>query len=287
MDWEDYRTFLAVARGGSFSAAARILSLDHTTIGRRIAALETALDLRLVDRLPRAVRLTAEGEKLAALGSNVEEAFFSVMRAASGAVSDLSGPVCISAPPSFVASVLAPTMPELSQRHPGLVVTLLGQTAAADLGQREADVALRLSRPEQAGLVARKLANLGFAFYAAGDYAHPETKWDFIGYDSDSAAIPQQRWLEARLAGRAIVLRTNDVASQASVAASGLGVALLPHFIGDRLSGLRRMASGDIPPSRELWMVVHADLRRAPRIRAVMDFLVDVLGKLSAPGNAA
>lgn len=279
MDWENLRHFLALAEGGSLSAAARRLKVDHTTVARRVAALEEALNLRLVDRLPRAVMLTPEGERIAQLGQTANEAMFAILRAAEGSETALAGTVCVSAPPVFSSVVLAPRLIALKDRHPGIRVTLLGDTSAADLGHRQADIAIRLSRPENVGLIVRKVGEMPFAFYAAKDYDKPESQWDFIGYDEASADIPQYRWLEARRNGRRVVLRTNDSASQASAARSGLGVALLPAFLGDNDPVLRPMPSTESFPVRDIWILVHDDLRRAPRVRAMMDFLIEIIGE--------
>lgn len=281
MDWEDYRCFLALARHGSLSAAARALKLDHTTVGRRLASLETALKLRLVDRLPRAVVLTEEGRRLAALGTDVETAMFAVARAAGAAHPDIAGEVCISAPPTLVTTVLPQALAPLKTRHPALHFTLLGAIGAADLGRRQADIALRMSRPAQPGLVTRRVSPLPFGFYGAQDYDVPEADWQFIGFDAEHQELPQQVWLEGIRGVRPLVLRTNDALSQAALARMGLGVALLPRFIARFLPGLRLLDSVTPPPERELWLLVHDDLRRAPRIRATMDQLIEALPRLA------
>ncbi|MBP1848628.1 LysR family transcriptional regulator [Rhizobium halophytocola] len=277
IDWENYRCFLALARTGSLSAAARDLAIDHTTIGRRVAALEASLGLKLVERMPRAVRLTIEGRRIAELGQPAQEAMFAVQRVARGAARSLAGPVTITAPPAFATAVLVQLMPQLVARHPGLVPAVSGEIAAADLNRREADIALRLSRPDLPGLVIRKLRDVPFHFYAASGFALPEAEWPLIAGDGEMAAMPQQRWLADNLAGRRVVMTTNDVTSQAAAAETGIGVALLPDFAGSSRPGLQRLDSCLDTPVRELWLVIHPDLTRAPRIRAVADFLVEAL----------
>lgn len=277
MNWDDYRIFLVLARTGSLSRAADLLKLDHTTVGRRVAALEVDLNVRLVHRLPRSVHLTAEGERLAELGGDVEEALARVARVASGAAADVRGLVRVSAPPSLTLAVLAPDVAAFRQRHPGIVVSLIGEKAFANLNRLDADIALRLSRPASPGLVVRKLGEARFSFYAAASYDRPEADWDLIGYDDGEEPLPQQAWLEARLGGRAFVLRSNDAASQAAAAACGAGVALLPDYVARGHATLVRIPSRLETPTRELWLVVHEDLRRAPRVRAVLDWLVELV----------
>jgi DNA-binding transcriptional LysR family regulator len=279
MDWEDLRHFLALAKAGSFSETARQLKVDHTTVARRVAALETALDLRLIDRLPRAVMLTPDGLRIAALGGRMEEDAFAILRAAKGADAAISGPVRVSAPPIYASVVVAPRLALLRQRHPGVVVDLFGEQQMANLDRREADISLRLSRPVGDGLIARKLGEMPFALYAAHGYADQRAiaDWEFIAHDDLPVELPQQRWLNGVMQGRAVVFRASDPASFAAAARAGMGVALLPRFIGDGDAALVMLPSPEPPPCRDIWMVVHNDLRRAPRIRAVMDFLIEVV----------
>lgn len=279
VDWEDLRHFLALADGGSLSQAARSLGVDHTTVARRIASLEQALGVMLIERLPRSVHLTPEGRRIADLGSGLTETAFAILRAAGGAGSSLSGPVCVSAPPALSNAVLAPRLAAFAKEHPEIDISLIGDVAAADLDHRQADISLRLSRPDAPDLIARKLGAMPFAFYAAQDYDLPEPEWRFIGYDAASASIPQHGWLERHRNGRAVVFRTNDSASQAGAARSGVGVALLPCFLGDTDLHLKRVPCADAFPPRDIWMLVHDDLRRAPRVRAVMDVLAEIISE--------
>lgn len=281
MDWDDLRHFLTLARSGSFSEAGRRLAVDHTTVARRVAGLETTLGLRLIDRLPRAVALTADGRRIAALAERMEEDSFAVRRAADGAGSEITGEVRVSAPPNFASVVLAPALLVLRRRHPGLVIDLIGEPRFSDLDHREADVALRLSRPEAGGLIVRKVGEMGFALYAAAGYAEgrADTEWEFVAHDGLPGALPQQRWLDSFAAGRPVAFRASDAASLAAAAAGGMGVALLPEFLGDADPRLVRLPCPVATPRRDIWLAVHADLRRAPRIRAVMDFLAERLAR--------
>lgn len=283
MNWEDLRHFLILARSGSLSEASRQLGVDHTTVARRVTALEQALGVRLVDRLPRAYALTEDGRRIAALGERLEDDAFAVLRAARAADPAPHGTVRVSAPPSFACTVLAPRLVRLHQSHPGIVVDLVGESRPADLDRREADLALRLVQPKGDGLVVRKLGELTYGLYGAPVYVaeRPPERHAFVAYDDSLDQVPQQRWLHAVAAGRPVVFRSNDAISLAAAARSGLGLAVLPHVLaaGDR--GLVRVDTPDAPPppSRTLWLVVHDDLRRAARIRAVMDFLIEAVAE--------
>jgi len=277
MNWDDYRTFLTLAESGTFSGAARVMHVDHTTVARRIAALEADLGVKLVERLAKEVKLTTTGLTLAGLGAPVEEAMASVERAASAANNSLTGMVHISAPPSLATMALAPRLLALRQQYPEIEIRLTGEKDFANLNRGEADIALRLSRPDTPGLIARKLRDIPFFFFASHSYHRAEEHWEFISYHEQDDSMPQQKWLLAKLGSRKLVLRSSDAQAQAQAAASGLGVALLPDYLGENDARLRKLNSSLTPPSRELWMLVHDDIRRAPRVRAVMDFLISIL----------
>ncbi|WP_114088928.1 LysR family transcriptional regulator [Thalassospira profundimaris] len=280
MNWEDFRYFLTLAETGSFSGAARRLGVDHSTVARRVAALEADTGLRLIDRLPKAVMLTEEGQLLAGRGQGALDAMFAVERAAAGAMTGVSVPLCISAPPSLARHVIAPGLHGFRQQHPEVEVILQGQTQSADLNRRQADIAIRLSRPRKSSVITRKLADMPMAFYGAADYQKAEVDWDLISWDDSSADIPQYRWLEDRRAGRPVVVRSNDMDVQAACARAGVGVALLPCYLGDADPQLRKLKGQEDFPAREIWMLVHADLRHAPRVRSGMDFLITTLRHL-------
>ena len=275
-DWEDLRHFAALAREHTLSAAARALKVDHATVARRIAALEASLGLKLVDRRPRSYVLTADGERIAAQAARMEEASFAVGRAARAAQPVLAGEVSISAPPLLASTRIAPRLAELRNAHPGIHVRLIGEKRSASLSRREADLAVRLSRPTEKRLVVHKIGAIEFRLYAAPRYlaAHEPGSFEFIGYDESLDDVPQQRWLKAAAGTRAIVLRTNDVDSQRAAARAGVGIATLPRYLGDTDAALVPLDLKMKSVTRDIWLVVHSDLRRAPPVRAVMTFLV-------------
>jgi DNA-binding transcriptional LysR family regulator len=279
MDWEDLRHFLALAKAGSFSEAARRLAVDHTTVARRVSALEAALGVRLIDRLPRAVVITPEGHRIAELGGRMDEDAFAILRAANGIDAAINGIVRVSAPPGFASMVVAPGLVLVHDHHPGIVIDLIGDQQAANLDRLEADIALRLSRPAGDGLIARKIGEMAFALYAAVGYAEgrAEADWEFVAHDDLPTELPQQRWQNAVANGRRVAFRANDVASLAAAVRAGLGVAVLPLFVAEGDPALVRLPSPQ-PPPRDIWMVVHDDLRRVPRIRVVMDALIELIG---------
>jgi DNA-binding transcriptional LysR family regulator len=278
-DWENLRHFVVLAREGTLSGAAKRLGVDHATVARRVAALEAETGLKLVDRRARSYQLTDDGRRIAATAMPMEEAAFAVGRAVQAAKPGLRGEVSISSPPSLANALIAPQFFRLRHRHPGIRIKLIGEKRSASLNRREADVALRLSRPHEGGLIARKIGSFGFSLYGAPLYLKetPRHAFAFIAYDDSMDDAPQQKWLLRWAAGGEIVLRTNDLENQAAVARTGVGLAVLPHFLGDPDPGLKRFDVTPAPPSREVWLLVHRDLRGAPLVRAVMEFLADCI----------
>jgi DNA-binding transcriptional LysR family regulator len=278
MDWQDLRYFLVLARSGSLSAAARELGVDHATVGRRVAALETTLGLRLIDRLPRSSPLTKDGVAVAAAAERMEELARDVSRRSRGAALTLSGVVRVSAPPALATLCIAPRIATLRRAHPGLTLALLASSTFAALDRGEADIAVRLARPDEPGAVARKIGTMRFALYAHADLAQrPAEDWEFVAFDATFDHLAQQAWLRKIAAGRRIAFEANDLFAQQAAARAGAGAATLPTIMGDDDPALVRLTMEPEPPRRDIWLIAYPDLRRSPAVRAVMDFLVDCI----------
>jgi DNA-binding transcriptional LysR family regulator len=276
-DWDDIRCFFAVVEAGSLSGAARTLGVEHTTVARRIGALEAALGVRLFGRRARDWTLTPEGERLAAHRERIAGAMREFVHGAADE-GELAGSVRLSAPPLLASTVLAPWLPVLQARFPAIALDLQAEAREARVDLMEADLALRLGRPVQPDLAARPLAELGFGLYASAAYlaSHAPSQWRFIGNSGALANSPQQQWLDGVAGTRPYALRTNDLATARAALAAGLGVGVLPHFAAGQ--DLEAMAEPRCPLTRTLWLVLHPDRRSAPRIRAVADALAERFG---------
>lgn len=273
LQWDDIRFFLALARAGSLSRAARALRVEHSTVARRVTSLETALALRLFDRLASGWSLTAEGEELLAKAGAVEVQILGLARIAREQ-DPMAGRVRISAPPVLLAELLMPTVAALSATHPGLTIDLEGSRREADMMRAEADIALRIGLPETGDLIARRIAEIGYGLYGAPGLPEGPAPRRWIGFDDSLPGLAQKRWLEAEMAGAEPAIRSNDMATMAQAARVGLGLALLPHFLGATDAALCAYRARQPAFSRPLYLILHADMRRAPRVRAVADALV-------------
>lgn len=279
VDWDNLRHFMAVGRNGTLSGAARALKVDHATVSRRLAALEAELDVMLVDRLPRSCRLTAIGQQVFDQAVTMESAADGIARIAQAAHTPLIGKVTLSAPPVLAAHLLAQQLAQFRSLYPDIRLSLAAQAQQVSLSRREADVALRLVRPEETGGVARKLGTMAFGLYVRRDYAYRDMpdRWQFIAYDESLADMPQQRWLLGIAGARPVACELNDIGGHLIAARAGAGVAGLPCFLGDADPDLMQVGE-DVPPfSRDIWLMVHQDLRRTPSVRAVMDFVVALI----------
>lgn len=283
-DWENIRHLAALAAGGSLSAAARALGVDHATVARRVAALEQELSLKLIDRRGRRIALTTEGERIAGLAGAMDAAARGMERIAAGASGELSGEVTISAPPALAAAMLTAPLAELGREHPALTIRLIGETRTISLDRREADLAVRLTRPVVGDLTVTRLGAMPFRFYASPDYLArtPAEAWRFVGRDDRSA---QQSHIETVAAGRPIgfVGSTSEIHRAAALA--GAGLALVPDFLIDDTTGLVAVETGAPPFALDIWLVVHTDLKTAARVRVVMDRLRAAFA-VSSPASA-
>jgi DNA-binding transcriptional LysR family regulator len=192
--------------------------------------------------------------------------------------------VRISAPPAFASHFLVERLNALVASSPELEIELMAENALISLARGEADIAIRMRRPEGDAIVTRKVGEVAFGLYASPAYLshRPRERWRFIGYDKSLDSAPQQQWLKVLAAGTSLQFRTNDLVTLMEGAAGGLGVAVLPCFMADRDVRLVPAPMAGTPPSRPIWLLVHSDLSRSPRIRCVLDHLTQSVAAASA-----
>ncbi|TKI08688.1 LysR family transcriptional regulator [Martelella alba] len=280
MDWQDLNCFLALARKGSMSAAAKELNVDHATVSRRITALETSLGLRLTERLPRQTRLTEQGKVIASVANEMNRIADRIHIRAKSLSTSPAFSIRISASPAVAAQLIAPAIAGFTQSHPDIALSLAGVSHHAQLSKGEADIAVRLTRPDDPGLLIRRIGTMHFGLYASRSWREtPPEDWVFIAYERSLEHITQQNWLESLLEGRRVIFRASDLMAQQQAARSGLGLVTLPCFMGDADSSLVKLAVNSRPPVRDIWLVAYPELRRDPSAAVVMEFLAATISK--------
>jgi len=280
MNWDDLRHFAALCSEGSLLGAAKALGTEHATVSRRIEALEKKTGLKLVDRRGRRLQLTDDGQRIATLAMRMRDEADGIQRILRGKRDEIAGEVTISAPPALSVCVIAPCLASLANRYPLLTVRLLAETRQASLNRREADIAVRLSRPVEGDLALVKLMEVIFRPYASIHLIDKINSRDMplIGSDGDVRDSPQQQALEQIAHGRPYTFRSSDVMVQFALAKAGAGIAMLPDFLAPEQHGLFSVDPDAKPLVREAWLVIHNDLKNSGPVRAVVDHLRQSIG---------
>ena len=284
MDWNDIRHFLALARTGSVRAAGATLGVSHSTVARRVEALEERLGTRLFDRGPDGFTLTAAGARMLPGAERVEAELTALERSAVGQDERLAGVLAVTCVDTFMSRLLVGPLAALCARHADLELQLTADSRRFDLARREADLALRATSVDaspQDSLVGQRVAPIVVASYVSaegGDFRDPECAGSaprFLGFDDGRAqqeAVRTTSYPEAPLWGA-----FPSIELMVQAAEHGLGIALLPTYVGDQVPTLRRLTRPDVRHLGDLWMVHHPDLRTNARVRAARDVVRETL----------
>ena len=272
MEWSDLRYVLAVGRAGTRAGAARRLGVDQTTVARRLTVAEAALGTRLFRRVEGVLRPTAAGEAAIARAAGVEQEVAALERGISGADSRPAGMVRLTAVPIVVNRLLMPALPAFCAGHPGLRLEVAAEPRNLDLTRREADIAVRLARPERGAALAKRIGWLDYAVYGPRQRKAVALPW--ITYEEGLSHLPQARWIAAAArAGGLAPVALNDAETILQAISAGFGRSLLPCAVADGISTLRRMDGGPPALAREVWLLVHRELRSQARIAVTIDWL--------------
>ncbi|HVJ42323.1 MAG TPA: LysR family transcriptional regulator [Dongiaceae bacterium] len=295
MNWNDLRYILAIGRANSLAAAARQIAVDETTVGRRLTAIEASLGARLFAKVPGGRLLPTEaGEVAMTHAERIEQEMNRLQLSVAGQDAAVSGTVRLTSVAVLVNRLLLPALPDLGAAHPGLRLEMLADLRYFSLMKREADIALRLSRPNQdtgAAVLARHIGTLDYDAYApAGCSAREAAALPWVSYDESMTQLPQAKWMAAVAAretnaadgersgsgpARLAPVALNDPEGILEAVRLGLGKSLLPTALIKGDKSFRRLKNSDWPPmpSREIWLLTHPDQRRLARIEAVIDWL--------------
>jgi DNA-binding transcriptional LysR family regulator len=281
-NWDDLRFFLAVARTGTLTAAAAQTGTEHTTVARRILALEEGLDRRLFHKSNLGYALTEAGESLLGTAEAMESAFVSGS-AAGGTGRSVAGTVRIGAPDGFGSVFLAPRMHRLTEAHPGLEIEIMATARIFSLSKREADIVVSLSAPQQARVVTRRLTDYRLFVYGSKAYldaAEPiRTAADlgrhpFVSYIEDMLFARELNYLNVIGPGASARLRSTNLLAQVHATLAGAGLCIVPAFIAAAHPGLVPVLPDALSLTRAFHMHIHEDHRKAAHIREVAAFIV-------------
>ncbi|NOX82759.1 MAG: LysR family transcriptional regulator [Alphaproteobacteria bacterium] len=282
VSWDNRRIFLAVARAASLSKAADTLGLSRSTIMRRITALEEELGTRLFERLPEGYFTTEAGDEMLHSAERIETEANTVDRRISGRDAELTGKIRIAIPGVLATHLLMPDFTEFARANPNIKLEIAPNYEMVDLAKREADVAIRVSNNPPQDLIGRRILTMARAAYVNKDYLPhqqsgrkkaPALSW--IGWSDDPSS---QQWMkETDFPDTPIGSIIEDPHATLNAIRAGLGMAVLPCFMGDATAGVYRMPPGSLVLQSDVWVLTHQDMRNTARIRKFTSFIADAL----------
>ncbi|MGB3072517.1 MAG: LysR family transcriptional regulator [Ottowia sp.] len=282
MDWDLLRYFLELARTGRLTAAARRLDVDHTTVSRRVQALEKKLGTTLFVRTSSGMDLTEEGRLLLPEAEAMESAAARVQGHAEQPANELGGVVRVGATEGFGSAVLAPYLASFAASHPRLTIDLVAVSAIVSISRREADIVISLERPRRGPFVVTKLCDYVLLLYGARTYLakHPPLKslqdlkhHSLIGYVDDLLFSKQLQFVNEIDPPERFTLRSTSIAAQLNATAAGGGLSVLPAFLADPEPRLEPVLEQEVRFQRTFWMSMPEEVKQVPRIRQTWDYL--------------
>jgi DNA-binding transcriptional LysR family regulator len=285
LNWDEFRLVKAIADSHSLVGAAELLALNHSTVFRRLAALEVAVGMRLFERARSGYRPTAAGEEMIALAGAMADSIVEFERRVAGRDVKPTGELRVTTLEMMALKVLPPILTRFRAANPGVFIDIILSTQELNLSRREADIALRATNGPVESLVGRRICTMRWAIYSAPDFAREHgdelmTSAPWIGFGDGFGSPRARRWFEKHVEPRRQVCRVNTLLGVAEFAALGAGAAILPCIIGDLSPGLVRVGEAQPDLDVQLWLLTHAELRYSPRVRAFMDFASAELSRM-------
>jgi len=287
-DWNYLRSFLAIVRTGRLTAAALQMQVDHSTLSRRIASLESALQVRLFDRLPTGYVLTPAGERLVVEAEEIERAAIRISSELAEAARRMSGSIRLATPEGFGSYFLVQRLKEFASQYPEVTLEWIANPGVVSLTKRQADIAVTMSRPKTGPLRAKKLGDYEYGLYGSKSFLSglkairsldDARNYQLIGYIPDILPTPQHDYLQEVFSDREADLQISNIVTQLQATLEGCGLCILPCFMAVKHPDLTRILPDQIRITRSYWMVTHSDVRSPARIRAMQTFLVQAMEK--------
>lgn len=280
-DWDDLRFFLAVARKGSVRGAAAQLGVNHSTVSRRIDAFEKKLSARLFERLPSGYFITSAGEEMRQSAENIEAEVDTIDRRVVGQDRRLGGLLRVTLVESMAQNLLMADLVAFIGLHPEIELDLITTNSTVNLSKREADVAIRVSNDPTDTLVGRRVLKLAIANYASTDYLashNPSKSPNDLTWIGAGDPVPDPQWVrDSPYPKTSARNHIRHPLVQLAAAKAGMGMAILPCFIGDSELTLRRVPPAAATPDRDVWLLTHEDLRQTARVRVFIDFMANAI----------
>ena len=283
-DWNDLRSFLAVVRTGRLTVAAAQLGIDHSTLSRRITALETALKVRLFDRVPSGYVLTEAGQGLVGEAEKIEAVVLRISSNLETAKSAMIGPVRFATPEGFGTYFVAHHLHDLSLAHPGVTLELIADPTVVSLTKRQADLAVTMEQPTEGPLRAQKLTDYEYGLYGTADLlsGHDDAASDIgafklIGYIPDLLPTLAHNYLSKIAGARQADLKISNIITQLTATLGGYGLCVLPCFMAAQHGNLRRILADRVCFTRSYWLVTHIDARSPARAKAIVGYLTGLV----------
>ncbi|MFZ4437072.1 MAG: LysR family transcriptional regulator [Syntrophales bacterium] len=282
-NWDDLRYFLTLSRTASFVSAANHLKVTHSTVSRRVSALEETLQTQLFLRTEKGCRLTAAGEKLLPFAEQMESTVINLEGCVSGKDSRLSGAVRIGAPDGLGNTILASYLSTFQKKHRSLEIELIAVPMYYSLAKREIDILITITKPTTGNIVARKLSDYRFGMFATAEYleTRPAIRsvedlrgHSFVGYIEDLLYDQRLNMTAEYISGLKTTFRSSTLLGQLQAVASGAGIGIIPYFIAAAEKCLVPVLPANFV-ERTFWLQVNPDTRQLARVRATIDFITD------------
>jgi len=283
-DWNDFNFFLTVAMQGSLSKAAEKLGVNHSTVFRRINALEDKMGVRLFERLKKGYQLTQAGAEVLESAKSMEEHAHAIQRKLIGKDIQLSGTLKISTTDTIGYYWLPPYVRRFKSRYPDIIMDINIRTRYTDLAKREADIVIPAVNEQPDYMVGRKLVPLTVNLYASSEYTAQNGKPGnitelknhlFLLPNEELADLPANLWLRKHLPQSAVTTVSDKLSCLYKLAEQGMGITPLPHYVGDPDPALEMVM--ELPKSchHDIWILTHPDLRQTARVMAFMRFMYE------------
>lgn len=288
INWDGLRYFLASADAGSLTAASKLLGSNQPTVGRHIDNLESALGIKLFQRSVRGLILTPEGQDIYEQSKHIQNSIIKIQRVAECEKESISGIVNLSIPEGLAHEIIIPALEDFYKKQPNINLVLNISSSTSNLSRGEADIAIRLFRPNEVDLVARHLGKMKMSLFLSRiykeKYSLPKNLDDLkthkiITYGEQLSSLPENKWLINNSDSSSHIFSSDSTAARLKATLSGIGISIQPEILAKSNTDLLPVLNNINIPAHDVWLVYHKDIRHMKRIRAVVDFLIICLSQ--------